>query len=199
DLDELERHHVPCLDLHLPDPVDMGVRLALARCDPADAQPHLRRRHLSRELPGVAAEPAARGEARREDSQVLCAGEAQLLAVLDHFHRNHVVSSRRRVGEVFCAGIRPSSTALICSARTFEYMRHWAKLPAVNHSPGWPVRVHMLRSSCASSSYPQTGPTRPATASPRSLRTRTSRPRQPVARTMGSAGIILPRRTFAPP
>src|ERR1700676_5678205 len=36
----------------------------------------------------------------------------------------------------------PSSTALICSARYFELMRHCAKPPAMNQRPGWPVRVY---------------------------------------------------------
>src|SRR5215831_5242028 len=46
-LDELERHDVSGLDLHLSDPVDMRVRLALARRNPADTQAHLRRGHLA--------------------------------------------------------------------------------------------------------------------------------------------------------
>ena len=31
---------------------------------------------------------------------------------------------------------RPISEALICNARYFEYIRHWAKLPAINQRPG---------------------------------------------------------------
>ena len=44
-------------------------------------------------------------------------------------------------------GNSPSSIALICSARCFEPIRHCARPPAMNHRPGWPVRVYMLRSS----------------------------------------------------
>src|ERR1700749_5192411 len=31
---------------------------------------------------------------------------------------------------------RPISEALICNARYFEYIRHWAKLPAINQAAG---------------------------------------------------------------
>jgi hypothetical protein len=35
-----------------------------------------------------------------------------------------------------CQLKRPISEALICNARYFEYIRHWAKLPAINQRPG---------------------------------------------------------------
>src|SRR5258706_9318088 len=44
-------------------------------------------------------------------------------------------------------GKSSSSIALICSARYLELIRHCARLPAMNHSPGCAVRVYMLRSS----------------------------------------------------
>src|SRR5450631_735683 len=39
-------------------------------------------------------------------------------------------------------GNNPSSTALICSARYFELIRHCGRPPAMNQRPGWPVRVY---------------------------------------------------------
>lgn len=57
----------------------------------------------------------------------------------------HASSSSSEV--VFSRGINPSSQALICNARYLELMRHWAKLPSMNHNPGWPVLQYMLRNS----------------------------------------------------
>src|SRR3954447_25723546 len=67
----------------------------------------------------------------------------------------------------------PSSIALIWSARYFELIRHCARLPAMNQRPGCPVRTYILRSS-RPSPKPQIGPTRSATPSPNSFRTRYS-------------------------
>src|SRR5262249_9056810 len=70
---------------------------------------------------------------------------------------------------------RPISEALICNARYFEYIRHWAKLPAINQRPGCGVRVYILRNSSPSPN-PQIGPTRVATLLPNNLRTKCSWP-----------------------
>src|SRR3954453_16337954 len=59
----------------------------------------------------------------------------------------------------------PSSIALICKARYFELMRHWARPPAMNHRPSCAVRLNMLLSS-PSAPMPQTGPMRSTIASP---------------------------------
>src|SRR5262249_3773843 len=39
---------------------------------------------------------------------------------------------------------RPISDALIRKARYFDYIRHWAKLPAINQKPGSAVRVNIF-------------------------------------------------------
>jgi hypothetical protein len=49
----------------------------------------------------------------------------------------YVVASRRRRRQLLRFQLkRPISEALICNARYFEYIRHWAKLPAINQRPG---------------------------------------------------------------
>src|SRR5882762_9963089 len=86
-----------------------------------------------------------------------------------------VIHASAASGSAACAtrGSNPSSTALICNARYFELMRHWARPPAMNHRPGWRVRVYMLRNSWLSPN-PQIGPMRSTTSSPNSFRTSSS-------------------------
>ena len=72
-----------------------------------------------------------------------------------------------------CYLMIPSSIALICSASCFEPILHCASPPAMNQSPGWPVRTYMLRSSCVSPK-PQIVPTRFVTSAPNSLVTSSS-------------------------
>src|SRR6267154_627160 len=110
-----------------------------------------------------------------------------------------VIHASAASGSAACAtrGSNPSSTALICNARYFELMRHWARPPAMNHRPGWRVRVYMLRNSWLSPN-PQIGPMRSTTFSPNNFRTSSSWRLYPVASTIRSAASVSPLFIRAP-